>query len=86
MKIQAEDEYSIVTIVDKTSDVDATSAVKLCKRLLMGLDFHPDNITALMPDEHELDEIISNGINSEIVDNVKVSVDNDEGLTEYTGS
>jgi hypothetical protein len=80
MKIQAEDEYSIVTIVDKTSDVDATSAVRLCKRLLMGLDFHPDSITALMPDEHELDDIIADAIKSEIV------VDSSEEVAEDTGS
>ena len=47
----------------------------------MGLGFHPDTLAALMPDEAELDDIISSIIKSE---NPEIVVDTTEGLTEYT--
>lgn len=44
--------------------------------LLMAQNYHPDNISALMPNEHELDEIISGAINSEKdVDNSDIEFD-----------
>ena len=81
MKLIAEDDYSIVTIVDKSDGVTCDEAVGLCRRLLMALDYHPDTIAALMPDEAELDDIISSIIKSE---NPEIVVDTTEGLTEYT--
>ena len=32
--------------------------------LAMALEYHPDNVSALIPDENELDEIISGAINA----------------------
>ena len=76
MKIQIEDEYSIVTIVDKTEGSTCSNAVGLCRRLLMALEYHPDTVASLMPDEHELDEIIADGIKAQ-QDEVLLDTDNE---------
>jgi hypothetical protein len=86
MKLIAEDDYSIVTIVDKSDGVSCSDAIGLCRRLLMGLGFHPDTLAALMPDEAELDDIIASAIKSEFPEPelIKKELDTTEGLTEYT--
>jgi len=64
-KLTLEDDYSIVTIEDKTGKVGVSDAVRQCRMVLIASGYHPDNISALMPDENELDEIISDAINSQ---------------------
>ena len=73
MKLQLTQNEKTVTI-ETAFDGHSVSAMVIEMRcLLMAQDYHPDNISALMPDEHELDEIISDAINSE-----KDVLDNDE--------
>ena len=80
MKITTEDSYTIVTIEDKRGKVDLDSFVELCRCSALAHGFHADVVSALMPNENELDDIISDGINAQ---NIADMLDKDAGLTEY---
>lgn len=78
MKLTAEDEYRVVTIESKATGLPLSEVIRMFRGIAMALEYHPESVMAQMPDEHELDEIISDAIKSE------KSVDTNEGLTEYT--
>ena len=62
MIITTEDEHMKVTIEDKTGKVDLDSLVDLFRYSALAHGFHADNVSALIPREHELDEIIFDAI------------------------
>jgi hypothetical protein len=62
MKIITEDENMTVTIDDKSGNVDISSLVYLFRYSALAHGFHPDSVSSPMPDEHQLDEIIYDGI------------------------
>jgi len=64
-KLILEDDYSIVTIDDKTGKVGLSDAIQQCRDILGASGYHRDNIAALIPDENELDKIISDAVQAQ---------------------
>ncbi len=76
MKLQLTQREKTVTIETPFDDPSTSEMIIEMRCLLMAQGYHPDNISALMPNEHELDEIISGAINSEKdVDNSDIEFD-----------
>jgi len=67
-KLTLEDDYSVVTLEDKTGKVGVSDAIQQCRYALGATGYHPDNIAALMPDENELDKIVSEAVAAQKVD------------------
>lgn len=67
-KLTLEDDYSVVTIEDKTNKVGVSDAIQQCRYALGATGYSQDNISALMPDEHELDKIVSDAVEAQKVD------------------
>ena len=81
MKITAEDEYKIVTIESKATGLNISELVLMFRGIAMGLEYHPDTVRSNIPDEHELDSIVSDAIGSARQEEM---LDKEQGLTEYT--
>ena len=64
-KLTLEDDYSVVTIEDKTNKVGVSDAIQQCRYALGATGYSQDNISALMPDEHELDKIVSEAVEAQ---------------------
>ena len=83
MKLVAEDEYKIVTIESKATGLNISELVLMFRGLAMALEYHPDSVRAQIPDENELDDIISDAINAQrdedILDKADELTENDSG-------
>ena len=62
MKLTLTQNEKTVTIETPFDGQGVSEMVNEMRCLLMAQDYHPDNISALMPTEHELDEIISDAL------------------------
>jgi len=62
MKITCEDEYKIVTIESKATGLPLSELILMFRGAAMALEYHPDAVRAQIPDEYELDVIISEAI------------------------
>jgi len=65
MKITLTQQDKTVTIETPFDGHSVSEMIVEMRCLLMAQDYHPDNIASLMPNEHELDEIISDAINGQ---------------------
>ena len=64
MKIQITDPDYEVSIESTEGDVSITKAVEMVRAALVGVGFHPDSVAAHVPTDEELDDIISDILNS----------------------
>ena len=64
MKLTLTQHDKTVTIETKHDEHTAAEMVIELKCLLMAQDYHPDLVSAHLPNEYELDEIIDSAINS----------------------
>lgn len=65
MKIQITDNDYSVTIESVESDgICITQAVEMFRGALVGIGYHPDSVSAHVPTDEELDEMIADILNS----------------------
>lgn len=64
MKITITDPDYEVSIESTKGDVSITQAVEMVRAALVGLGFHPDSVSAHLPTDSELDDMISDILNS----------------------
>jgi len=64
MKINIQDEDYSVTIESAEDAVTITRAVEMFRGALVGIGYHPDSVSAHVPTEEELDEMIADILNS----------------------
>ena len=81
MKLILQQQDKTVTIETEHDGHSLSEMVTEVRCLLMAQDYHPDSVRSQIPDEFELDEIISDAIKSQAED---IVLDDDAGLTEYT--
>ncbi len=65
MKLTTEDEYSIVTIESKETGLSIDKVVQMFRSIAHANEYSSDNIAALIPNEHQLDEMISDAIKAQ---------------------
>ena len=79
MKLTLTQHDKTVTIETPFDGQSVSEMVIEMRCLLMAHDYHPDNISALMPTEFELDEIIGDAINEQrnedMIDNSEIEFD-----------
>ena len=64
MKLTLTQQDKTVTIETEHDNHSLSDMVIELRCLLMAQDYHPDSVRSQVPDEHELDEIIANVIDS----------------------
>ena len=64
MKIQITDNDYSVTIESVEDGICITQAVEMFRGALVGLGYHPDSVSAHVPTDEELDQMISDILNS----------------------
>jgi anthranilate/para-aminobenzoate synthase component II len=64
MIINIQDEDYSVTIESAEDAVTITQAVEMFRGALVGIGYHPDSVSAHVPTDEELDEMISDILNS----------------------
>ena len=64
MKLIGEDEYKIVTIESKATGLNISELVLMFRGLAIALEYHPDTVRSNIPSENELDDIVSDAIES----------------------
>lgn len=64
MKIQITDNEYSATIETAEDGVCVTQAVEMVRGALVGVGYHPDSVSAHLPTEAELDDMISDILNS----------------------
>ena len=64
MKIQITDNEHSATIETAEDGVCITQAVEMVRGALVGVGYHPDSVSAHLPTDSELDDMISDILNS----------------------
>jgi len=62
MKLQMTQHGKTVTIETERDDLTSFEMVEQLRCLMLAQDYHPDLVSEAMPDEEEIDKIISDGI------------------------
>ena len=85
MKLQLEQNGTVVTIEREGDGQTGDQMAQLCRELLLGQGYHWDTVTESMPTEEDVVESIQEALELQRnEDFFGKGIDKDAGLTEYT--